>query len=404
MKVVILFFFITILSAEAQVIYKDDGLAPDTCPVQNVYQGTVLDVMTKANAHTGKAEQEPNSEGCLTLKVYANNLLLSLQNDLDQKFCDSKSNCMKGSEIVEQNYTSLVNYLQKTQKPDISRALNNDRNNISNLIINQVQNIAAQKFRDDSQNDLAMLGKVNENIKRAFKLDLNLRPKRIDTEKTQICMDYISCPLQMMSNPSKGDYCKKLLQKPYPQYCTNGQPSIANSAVATVTTSVLSDAAAEEYLALNLDVKEAFEKKSAQDNRTKTQFASDHFRDFSEIEGRPISVKDYFNCNPDIRYGFYDPAVNTNQDEAKTDKVAFVAKHFKYVIQPIMPVSARNFKTRGCIDLEKYFMCYEDVKAYCTSLSQGDRDSVNKALICAFNHYRDNGQKEGRGDSCAAKL
>lgn len=392
-------------SVSAQVVYKDTGLPPDTCPVKSVLQGTVIDVMSKLGADASKHIEEPNVEGCLTLKsIYINNLISSLEYDPDQNFCDQKNNCKKASEIVAKDYANLVAYLQKTQKADVLSALKNDRNNIGSLIINQVQNLAATRYRDDSVYDMKMLAKVNANIQRAFNLDLNLRPKMVDVEKTKTCTDYsIICPMQMSDPARATDYCKNLMKQSYPQYCTAGAAAGATQAamVAASPTPSLTDAQAEEYLNLNLDVKKAFETKSAKDTRGKTQFASDHYRDFAEAEGRPVSVKEYLNCNPDVAYAFNDPAMNTNQDEAKTNIVAFVAKHFQYLIQPIVPVSSRNFKTHGCIDVEKYLTCHEDVKKHCSSVANGDRDFVNQMKICAMNHYKASGQKEGRTDSCS---
>lgn len=147
-----------------------------------------------------------------------------------------------------------------------------------------------------------------------------------------------------------------------------------------------------EYLNLNADVMAAYKNQTAMDM---VAFANHHYKNFFEREGRPRTVKEYLDCNPDVGYGFYDPKVNTNTDSAKTDLTEFVAKHFRTFVAPT-PVAQRTHKTYGCMDLHEYVLCHTDVKTYCTNFAQGDRDPTNKILMCAYNHYRDNGKKEGR--------
>lgn len=400
-----LLFSINAQSQQQQFIYKD-AAAPDACPLVNSRAG-IQDEYLNTSIKADTKVVEPYTEGCLTLKtIYVNNLITALALDLgENKNCIDGGKCgsIKGSDEIATAYKELTAYLTNTQKADVKKALQNNPSNINNLIINQLQVMAQLRFKDTVY-DQATLAKVNQNINNVFKLDLNLKTREVDAAKTQVCNDYVlTCPLQLADPARATDKCKNLLKSPMPAYCTTPvQAAVANysnSSAATVAAS-LTDAQAEEYLNLNLDVKAAYEKKAATDNRSKAQYASDHYRDFSEAEGRPRSVKEYLDCNPDVGYGFNDPAVNTNLDAAKTDLTAFVAKHFQYLIQPIVPVSSRNFKTFGCIDLEKYLMCNPDVKKHCTEWSNGDRDFVNKSKICAFNHYRDNGKKEGRTDSC----
>ncbi len=390
-------------SASAQVFYKDTGLAPDMCVVNNVVVGTTQEYFINSVDSNRKVE-EPYSEGCLTLKtIYVNNLLTALElNFGETKNCDFKGRCgvLKGSDEITKTYNELTNYLAKTKKADIRAALKNDNQNIGALIINQVQHMAQLRYKEDSVYDLQQLAKVNANINQAFGLNLNLQVRHVDKEKTQACMDYsLICPMQMADPARATEKCKTMMKNPAPAHCAQAAAASSQAAVASAVQD-LTDGQAEEYLSLNLDVKKAFESKPASDKRSKTQFASQHYRDFSEAEGRPISVKEYLNCNPDVAYAFNDPAMNTNQDEAKTNIVAFVAKHFQYLIQPIVPVSSRNFKTHGCIDLEKYLACHADVKTFCSAQSNGDRDFLNKIKICAIGHYINNGKKEGRTDTC----
>ena len=157
----------------------------------------------------------------------------------------------------------------------------------------------------------------------------------------------------------------------------------------------LSESEAQEYLDLNLDVKAAYLAKPKSDTRSLVEFASDHYFAFSAIEGRPRSVKEYVDCNPDVGYGFRDPKVNTNIDEAKTNIRAFVAKHFQAVVQPV-PVSSRKIRTFGCMDLEKYVLCYGDVFRSCSKVINGDPYVIEAARKCVLNHYNEFGKKEGR--------
>ena len=393
------------LSVNAQGIFKDPGIGPDVCPVKD-HLRMISNYF--ANAHLTTTDQakntEPYDEGCHTVKViYISNLLGNLElNFGENKQCSflrpTECTTFEGAPRIASSYQELVNYVKSTQKADVKKAIGNNEQNISAFIVNQIQHVALTRYAPGSPH-AHLLAKANENIRLAFQgINLTLKGNEVDLEKTNACMEYGSCAFQM-NDPSRATQrCKDLIKTPLPAFCSAGGTA-ANSAPVAAAAPVapqLTEAQAQEYLNLNLDVKKAFETKPASDPRTKIQYASQHYHERSESEGRPRSVQEYLDCNPDVAYGFNDPSVNTNTDEAKTNITAFVAKHFQVLIQPIVPVSSRNFKTFGCINLEQYLTCYSDVKRHCSNVSNGDRDFTNAMKKCAFNHYRDHGKTEGR--------
>lgn len=389
-------------SLPVSAIYKDPGIAPDLCPVQNA-GNMISEYFTSASGQsTLPNTTEPYSEGCHTLKViYTNNLLSMLEINIgDNRTCSlvrpTECTVYNGKEKMLEHYQKFINYVKNTQKPDVRRNVTAREESIGQLMINQLQHAALERYKTDSQSAY-LLPKVNQNLQ-ALGVNLVLKGYEIDVEKTNTCMDYdFTCRMMMNDPASAPQRCKDILSAPRPAYCSQNIASNnqAPEAAAPVV-SQLTEAQATEYLNLNLDVKKAFETKPASDTRTLIQFASQHYHERSEAEGRPRSVKEYTDCNPDVGLGFKDPSINTNTDEAKTNLVSYVAKHFQYLIQPKMPVSSRNFKTFGCMDLDRYLACYKDVRNHCTAYTNGKSYVLEEMKTCAFNHYRDNGKREGR--------